>query len=222
MSLPLLQIDIVADVVCPWCVIGYINLKHAMKTLHHEVQIDIAWKPFELNPNLPLEGVERESFMARKFRSAALAKQRYEHLAEMGNEIGFEFNFGKCPTLPNTLHAHRLLGYAEQAGCQTEMMERLFDTFFTEGRNIGELDVLVDVAVAQGFGETDIRTFLESDEAMERVNAEFRFFRESGVHSVPTYLINTKYQLFGGQSEETFVAFLRRILQKMAESDSES
>ncbi|MEM7017150.1 MAG: DsbA family oxidoreductase [Pseudomonadota bacterium] len=216
MTLPALTIDIVSDVVCPWCVIGSRNLATAIEEVRDEIQVDTTWKPFELHPHIAPEGAERKSFTQQKFGDVDAARSRYAQIAEMGKEVGFTFNFGKCPVVPNTFQAHRLMWYAEQQGCQDEISERLFVAFFVDGRNVGDIDELIKIGIEQGLEAEALEAFMRGDEAAKLTRDELTHYREEGIYGVPTFIVNGKYQITGGQTPETFAAWLRKLAAKEA------
>ncbi len=208
-----LKIDIVSDIVCPWCVIGFRNLKKAMEELKTELSFEICWKPYELHPEIPQEGYDKKLYMQQKFGSSN-GRSPYNEIIKIGESIGFEFNFSKTERIPNTFMAHRLLWKAEQYNLQTELSETLFKAYFTDGLNIGSKDILSDLCESIGMNKEEIMNFLESEEGgQETADLEMDFIEKS-IGAVPTYFINNKYIIQGGQEPETFVSFLRKIIEK--------
>jgi len=208
-----LKIDIVSDIVCPWCVIGFRNLKKAMEELKTELSFEICWKPYELHPEIPQEGYDKKLYMQQKFGSSN-GRSPYNEIIKIGESIGFEFNFSKTERIPNTFMAHRLLWKAEQYNLQTELSETLFKAYFTDGLNIGSKDILSDLSESIGMNKEEIMNFLESEEGgQETADLEMDFIEKS-IGAVPTYFINDKYIIQGGQEPETFVSFLKKIIEK--------
>ena len=208
-----LKIDIVSDIVCPWCVIGFRNLKKAMEELKTELSFEICWKPYELHPEIPQEGYDKKLYMQQKFGSSN-GRSPYNEIIKIGESIGFEFNFSKTERIPNTFMAHRLLWKAEQYNLQTELSETLFKAYFTDGLNIGSKDILSNLCESIGMNKEEIMNFLESEEGgQETADLEMDFIEKS-IGAVPTYFINNKYIIQGGQEPETFVSFLRKIIEK--------
>ncbi len=208
-----LKIDIVSDVVCPWCVIGFKNLKKAMEELQTESNFDISWKPYELHPEIPEEGYDKKLYMQQKFRSSS-GKSPYDEIIKIGESIGFKFNFSKTEIIPNTFMAHRLLWKAEQYNLQTELSEALFKAYFTDGLNIGSKEMLSELCESIGMNKEEIINFLESQEGGQEIADLEMDFIEKSIGAVPTYFINNKYIIQGGQEPETFVSFLRKIIKK--------
>ena len=208
-----LKIDIVSDIVCPWCVIGFRNLKTAMKELQSELKFEIFWKPYELHPEIPQEGYDKKLYIQQKFGSSD-ARLAYEEITKVGESVGFEFNFSKTERIPNTFMAHRLLWKAEQYNLQTELSEALFKAYFTDGLDIGSKETLSEISHSVGINKEESITFLESKEGGQEIAGLEMNFIERSIGAVPTYFINDKYIIQGGQEPETFVSFLKKIIQK--------
>tara|TARA_B100001029_G_scaffold175124_1_gene176176 strand:+ start:707 stop:1360 length:654 start_codon:yes stop_codon:yes gene_type:complete len=213
-----LKIDIVSDVVCPWCVIGFKNLKKAMKTLEADLNFKISWKPYELHPEIPQNGYDKKLFMQQKFGSSS-GRSHYNEITRVGESVGFEFNFSKAERIPNTFMAHRLLWMVEKHHLQTELSEALFKAYFTDGLNIGSKEVLADLSTSVGLEKKEVIDFLNSEEGgQETADLEMAFIEKS-IGAVPTYFINNKYIIQGGQEPETFVAFFKKIIRKENEAN---
>ena len=208
-----LKIDIVSDVVCPWCVIGFRNLKKAMHELQTELNFEISWKPYELHPEIPQEGYDKKLYMQQKFGSSN-GKSPYNEIIKIGESIDFVFNFSKTERIPNTFMAHRLLWKAEQYNLQTELSETLFKAYFTDGLNIGSKKILSELCESIGMNKVEIMSFLESGEGGQEIADLEMEFIEKSIGAVPTYFINDKYIIQGGQEPETFVSFLKKIIEK--------
>tara|TARA_Y100001936_G_scaffold243458_1_gene282338 strand:- start:366 stop:1019 length:654 start_codon:yes stop_codon:yes gene_type:complete len=213
-----LKIDIVSDVVCPWCVIGFRNLKKAMEELTSELEFEISWKPYELHPEIPQEGYDKKLYMQQKFGSAG-GKSRYDEITKIGESLDFNFNFSKTDRIPNTFMAHRLLWKSEEYNLQTELSEALFTAYFTDGLDIGSKEILAEISDSIGMNKDEILNFLNSTEGgQETADLEMNFIEKS-IGAVPTYFINDKYIIQGGQEPETFISFLRKINQKENEAN---
>ena len=208
-----LKIDIVSDIVCPWCVIGFRNLKKAMEELKSELDFEISWKPYELHPEIPQEGYDKKLYMQQKFGSSD-SKSRYDEIAEIGKSLNFNFNFSKTERIPNTFMAHRLLWKFEEYKLQTELSEALFEAYFTNGLDIGSKEILAQISESVGIDKDEILNFLDSKEGGEETADLEMNFIEKSIGAVPAYFINEKYIIQGGQEPETFVSFLRKIIQK--------
>ena len=213
-----LKIDIVSDVVCPWCVIGFINLQKAIKELKDQIEFEINWKPYELHPEIPQNGYDKKLYLQQKFGDLSGRQSPYKQIEEIGHALGFEFNFSKTERIPNTFNAHRLLWKAEREGLQTELSEALFKAYFTDGRDVGSVEVLSDIANEVGMDKEKSKKFLISKEGGQETADEEMSFIEKSIGAVPTYFINNKYIIQGGQEPETFVSFLNKILMKEKEN----
>ena len=214
-----LKIEIVSDVVCPWCVIGFRNLKKAIKELENELSFKISWKPYELHPEIPSNGYDKELYMQQKF-GPNREKGAYDEIIKIGKDLNFNFNFSKSERIPNTFLAHRLLWYSKQKNLQNELSEALFYAYFTEGQDIGSIKILANIAVGIGLDALKVRTFLESESGINEVVDQEKESLERSIGAVPTYIINDQYLIQGGQQPETFVAFLRKIQNKEIEKQN--
>ena len=214
-----LKIDIVSDVVCPWCVIGFRNLKKAIKELENELSFKISWRPYELHPEIPSNGYDKKLYMQQKF-GPNRGKGAYDEIIKIGKDLNFDFNFSKLKRIPNTFLAHRLLWYSEQKSLQNELSEALFYAYFTEGQDVGSIKILTNIAAKIGLDALEVRTFLESESGTNEVEDLKRESLEKSIGAVPTYIINNQYLIQGGQQPETFVAFLRKIQSKEIEKQN--
>lgn len=213
-----LRIDIVSDVVCPWCVIGFINLQKAIKELNDRIEFEISWKPYELHPEIPQNGYDKKLYLEQKFGDSYGRQSPYKQIEEIGSSLGFEFNFSKTKRIPNTFNAHRLLWKAGKDGLQTELSQALFKAYFTDGRDVGSIEVLSDIADEVGMKKLETKEFLNSKEGGQETADEEMSFIEKSIGAVPTYFINNKYIIQGGQEPETFISFLNKILVKEKEN----
>jgi predicted DsbA family dithiol-disulfide isomerase len=209
-----LKIDIVSDVVCPWCVIGFKNLQTAIKQMSNEIDFEINWKPYELHPEIPKNGYDKKLYMQQKFGDTSGRASPYNQIKEIGKSLGFEFNFSKTERIPNTFSAHRLLWKSKEFNLQTELSEALFEAYFTDGKDIGSDEVLAGIAQEVGMDKLEVLKFLSSKEGGQETADEEMEFIEKSIGAVPTYFINEKYIIQGGQEPETFVSFLNKILSK--------
>ena len=214
-----LKIEIVSDVVCPWCVIGFRNLKKAIKELENELSFEISWKPYELHPEIPSNGYDKELYMEQKFGSGR-GNRAYDEIVSIGKDLGFNFNFFKTKRIPNTFLAHRLLWYAKKMNLQNELSEALFYAYFTEGKDVGSVEILASVASEVGIDKSETITFLKSEKGSKEVENQEIDSIERSIGAVPTYIINDQYLIQGGQQPETFMAFLKKIQSKELEKEN--
>ncbi|QUL38303.1 DsbA family oxidoreductase [Erythrobacter sp. JK5] len=216
-------IDIYSDVMCPWCAIGYGQLTKALGALEGEIEAEVRWRPFELNPDMPAEGEEQEAHLRRKYgRSAeegAAVRGQMKAIAESaGVSLAYEGD-GEAPAamMWNTRDAHKLLGWAlEQAGpqVQTRLKLALFESHFNHRKRIGEREVLLDIAAEVGLHREAAKAALEDADLEARVVAEERQAWDLNISGVPAMIINGKFMVPGAQPPETYVNVLRRVVEK--------
>lgn len=210
-----LKIDIVSDVVCPWCVIGYKRLELAMDTLRDEIAFDIDWHPFELNPDMPPEGENIVDHITRKYGTTPEASaQTRQQIAEIGETLGFRFNMTDDRRIYNTFDAHRVLHWVREQGDPLAFNLALFEAYFTQGENPSDPSVLQRTARELGMDEAEVAKILDSDRYAEEVRAEETRYMEAGIHAVPAFIINGQYLISGGQAPETFVRAFRSIAEE--------
>ena len=196
-----MRIDIYSDTICPWCFIGKRRLERALAERPQD-DLKISWKAFQLNPQMPREGIDRQRYLELKFGGPAGARQVYDQVRQVGAQEGIDFAFEAIKHTPNTLESHRLIRHAASAGLQDQMVQALFDAYFLEGRDIGDREVLVAAAGNAGLDPNSAREFLGSDEDRDSVAAEDAHARYIGIQGVPTYILNGKYVLSGAQPPE--------------------
>ncbi|MGO8919840.1 MAG: DsbA family oxidoreductase [Stellaceae bacterium] len=199
-----MHIDIVSDVVCPWCFIGKRRLEKAL-ALRPEIEAEITWRPFQLNPDLPLEGVERKAYLAAKFGGNAHAERIYANVTEAGATVDIPFAFDRIRRTPNTRDAHRLLRYAAAEGSADAMVEALFRGYFIDGRDIGDRAVLAEIAGEVGLDAAEAGAWLASPAELEEVLAEDRGARRLGINAVPCFIFERHYAVSGAQEPEFFL-----------------
>ncbi len=156
------DLTIVSDVICPWCFVAKRNLDQALAIAGPDFKVKITWQPYELNPGMPQDGMDRRDYRSRKFGSWKYSQALDAQVAEAGQRAGLTFRHDLMKRTPNTFQAHRLIWLAEKEGVQDKMVESLFRAYFTEGRDVGDLSVLVDLAVEAGITEDRARAFLQS------------------------------------------------------------
>ena len=208
-----LKIDIVSDVVCPWCAIGYKKLSEAMTQMNEEVSFIVNWKPYELHPEIPAEGFDKKEYYKIKFGESSGSNDRFNFISNEGKKVGIEFNFNKSKNLPNTFLAHRLLWLCRSKNIQDILAEALFNAYFTDGRDIGDQDELIEIASENGLNREEIRKFFKTNIGHDEVLREENRAREMNIFSVPTYIFNKKYLLVGGQEPDTFVAYMKKVIE---------
>ena len=213
-----MRIEVWADVVCPWCWIGETRLYRALQE-RPDVEAEVVWRPFQLQPDLPREGLPWDEVIRTKFGGPERARMMFQHVAAAGAEDGLAFNFDAIPAHPNTRDAHRLVLLAQQAGVGRQMSEALFAANFSDGRDIGKTGVLADVAAQVGMDRDRVARFLGGDELGRDVDASQAEAASLGITGVPFFVIDGKYAFSGAQPLETFVSVLDRVRQMDAAAD---
>ena len=208
-----LNIDIVSDIVCPWCAIGFKKLSKAMEDLDKEILFEVNWKPYELHPEIPTEGFNKEEYYKIKFGNSNGSRDRFNNITEEGKKAGLEFNFNKSKNLPNTFLAHRLLWFSRSKDMQDVMAEALFHAYFTEGRDIGSINELISISAESGLQKSEIEDFFKTDVGSDEILREALRAKEMNIFSVPTYIFNKKYLLVGGQETDTFKAYMKKVIE---------
>jgi len=195
-----LQVDVVSDVMCPWCYIGKRRLEKAVEMA--DVALDLRWRPFQLDPTLPAEGKPREAYLAEKFGSPERAGELYANIKAAGEAEDIPFAFDRIQVSPNTLDAHRLIRWAANAGpdVQGRAVEALFRAYFVEGRNIGDPSVLTAVAEGAGMDAALVAELLVGDADRDLVRQEVELAQQMGVTGVPTFIIANRYAVIGAQA----------------------
>lgn len=208
-----LKIDIVSDVVCPWCTIGYKRLEKAIAELGIGDQVEIEWQPFELNPNMPVEGQNVTEHITEKYGSTIdQQKESQQHMTQIGEELGFTFDYFDEMKMVNTFDAHVLLDYAKEFGKQTELKMRLTKAFFSERKNVSDKDILKQALLDVGLDAEKGLARLESEEARYEVRSQQAYWKNLGVSSVPTVVFNRKSAVTGAQPVDTFKQVLSELI----------
>lgn len=213
------RIDVISDVVCPWCYIGKRHLERALALWngsHPDAPAEVHWHPFELNPDLPAGGVDRRAYLEAKFGGAARAGEIYARVQAAGRHAGIAFEFERIAVQPNSLDAHRLVWWAAGQGRQDAMVEALFQGYFLEGRDYSSREVLADVAGAAGCDARDALAFLASGEGADAVREDERVAARIGVSGVPFFIVGERHALSGAQPPEAIVQALQQSLEAAA------
>jgi len=207
-----LRIDFVSDIVCPWCAIGLVSLEQALERTRGEVEADIHFQPFELNPQLGAGGEDMVGHLQKKYgMTAAQVADNQESIRRRGEELGFTFDMERRRRTYNTFDAHRLLHWAELEGRQRELKHALLRAYFTEGRDVSDHGTLVDVAAGVSLPADRAREILASDAYADDVRTVEQFFLQHGIQAVPAVIIERRHLVSGGQPPEVFEQALRQI-----------
>jgi len=203
-----MRIDIYSDIVCPWCYVGKRRLERALTSVGTDVHV--IWRPFQLNPTMPSDGMDRTTYLKAKFGSLEAFGRMEEQLLAAGTDEQIPFAFEKIQLTPNTFAAHRLVWHAAQQGKQDGVVENLFRAYFLEGNNIGDLKILTHVAAEAGLDRTETESFLASDKGAAEVKGEEAVGRRLGIRGVPYFILNGTISISGAQPPDIFVSALQQ------------
>ncbi|TWU49337.1 DsbA family oxidoreductase [Rubripirellula reticaptiva] len=200
-----LAVDVISDVICPWCYIGKRRLEKAIAALDGQHDVRVHWHPFQLNPTMPKEGIIRKEYRTRKFGSWERSMELDAKAIAVGETEGILFALDKTERTPNTVDAHRIIWLADQHGCQDAVVEGLFRAYFTEGQDIGNYQALIDVAAEAGLDRQAAEEMLNSEDGMDVIAQAGKRSRQHQVDGVPFFIINNAITLSGAQAPETFL-----------------
>ena len=213
----MVKIDIVADIVCPWCFIGKRRLETAVakvRALHPDFTYQTSWRPFFLNPDTPPEGEPYLPFLEQKFGGKAPVEALFERVRQAGRDYGLDFAFEKIIRRANTLQAHRLLYWAQQQGNADALVERLFVAQFQRGEPVGDLATLVKIAAECGYPAAEVKAYLASDEATETIREDERMVRQMGIRMVPTFILNSRQVIVGAEDPAVLAGAIIQLIAK--------
>jgi predicted DsbA family dithiol-disulfide isomerase len=215
-----LRIDIVSDVVCPWCIIGLKQVEKALTLVGQDIAAETYWHPFELNPNMVPEGEDTAEHIARKYGSTPeQSRANRSRLSDIGNSVGFAFNYGEGMRIYNTFNAHKLLTiFGSERGwrAQTALKMALFTAYFQDRRDVSDIDVLCDIAETQGMDRDVALAWINDAALTTSVRAEMTHWIDQNITGVPAIIFDQKYMVPGAQSAETFADVINKVLTKRA------
>jgi len=202
-----LGIEVVHDLVCPWC---YLGVRRLLRTLRRrpDIQFDLTWRPFLLNPDMPRVGMARPDYVVRKFGGEDRARRLYATITEVGRAEGLQFRFDRIRRTPSSVDAHRLVRYAARFGQASEMIEALFSAHFSEGYDVGDHDVLAGIAATSGMDAVEVRRFLASEQETEAVHADNLRAHRLGINGVPCFVVEGTHAIAGAQEPEVIERLL--------------
>lgn len=206
-----MQIDVVSDTVCPWCFIGKRRLARAI-AMRPEIKFDVRWRPYRLDPFVPIEGVDRRAYLKAKFGDSSRTQSMGEVIRAEGHSEGIEFAFEKIARTPNTLDSHRLLRWAASAGVEDDVVERLFRAYFLEGRDIGDRAVLREIAAEAHLDAELVARLLEEEADADLIAREDALAHEMGISGVPTFIFENRLMISGAREPDVLV----RVIDKAA------
>jgi len=214
-----MHIDIISDTVCPWCYIGKRRFERAVAE-RPDLEITLSWRPYQLNPEMPRDGMDRDEYVSLKFGNEDSAREVYESIQIVGDSEDIPFAFDLVQRTPNTIDSHRLIGWAENAGLQDAVVEKLFQRYFLEGADIGDPEVLIEVAEEVGMNTDIVSDLLEGDVERDKIAEENKRYQEMGVTGVPCFIIDKKYVVMGAQEPETFLQMFDSVEAKQDEEEN--
>jgi predicted DsbA family dithiol-disulfide isomerase len=217
-----LRVEVISDVICPWCYIGKRKLDKAIAKVAEHVPVEVVWRPFELNPTMPPEGLNRREYRSAKFGSWQKSQQMDEGVTAAGAAEGIAFHFDQIDRTPNTRDAHRLIWLAQERGVQDAAVEAVFRAYFVEGRNMNDRPTLVALAVEVGIPQPEAERFFSTDEGNAEVIAEEKRSHTLGVQGVPTFVAAGAPLFSGAQPPELMAEEFLRIAGLGAEARAES
>jgi len=208
-------IDVISDVVCPWCYLGKRRLARALVAEPRD-KISVRWRPYQLDPSIPPGGLDRKAYLRDKFGDEKKLEAAHERLRALGAEEGLTFAFDKIERAPNTLDAHRLIRWASESGVQDEIVERLFSLYFREGGDVGDRRLLVEAAHEAGIDSTDVERRLNDAVDENEVRREIAQAQSLGVTGVPFFIFASRFAAPGAQSPEVLAAAIERARKSLA------
>jgi predicted DsbA family dithiol-disulfide isomerase len=192
------RLDVYSDVICPWCYIGKQHMQMALRALEADgLRFEVGWRPFQLNPDMPPQGMKRDEYRRAKFGSLERSRQLDGQVAEAARAAGLEIHHDRMQRTPNTLDAHRLIGWAAERGGQDRLVDRLFAAYFVEGRDVGDRQTLAELAGEAGLDREGAADYLAGDAGRREVLAEDAAVRQGGLTGVPTFVLD-RHVLFAG------------------------
>jgi len=196
---------VVSDVICPWCFMAKRNLEKVLQMLGPKLQVEITWSAFELNPEMPKEGMERYQYRSKKFGSWDYSQSLDAQVAKAGVSAGITFRHDLIARTPNTFNAHRLIWLAQEEGVQDAVVESLFRAYFTQGQDVGDINVLVAIATQSGIAKDRVRAFIESTDGTDVVRRDAQMAIACGISAVPTFVFDG-HVLFSGALQPEMMA----------------
>ncbi|NBN62189.1 disulfide bond formation protein DsbA [Microvirga tunisiensis] len=214
-----LVVDVISDVMCPWCYIGKRRLEKAIRSVP-DIAVDVRWHPYQLDPTLPKEGKDRATYLNEKFGGPDRAEAAYERVRQAGREEGIAFAFEKIDVSPNTLDAHRLILWSRSDDLQDDVVERLFRAYFVEGRNLAKSETLVQISAEAGMQSDLVEQLFETDSDLAKLKRQIDQASEMGVTGVPFFIIDGRFALAGAEDPATIAAALQHAEATRSDEDA--
>ncbi len=213
-----MQIDVVSDTICPWCFIGKRRLMRALYE-RPDIEFDLRWRAYRLDPTIPAEGIDRREYLRAKFGDNPEREAMATALREAGESENIAFAFDRIDLTPNTTDSHRLIRWAGGAGVQNDVVELLFSAYFEEGRDIGDSEVLAQIAEEAGMDSALVRQLLAETADRDLVERDDALAHKMGISGVPTFIFANKYLVSGAHDPEQLVKLIDKVAEEMGSSD---
>jgi predicted DsbA family dithiol-disulfide isomerase len=204
-----IKVDVVSDVVCPWCYIGKRRLEAAIRKVNNDIEVEVNYLPFELNPNIPASGTDQKQYLAAKFGGEDRYRQLTAHVASIASQEGLRFDFDRQSVMPNTLNAHRLIQFAGTLGVQASVKEAMMKAYFEDGIDLSSNENLLTVAQSAGLDRSAAEDLLRSDKDVSAIRELESLNRRRGINGVPFFIINDKYGVSGAQPSDTLAEIFK-------------
>ena len=208
--LVMIKLDVFSDTICPWCYIGKKRLEKAINN-HKDLEIKQTWRPFQLNPGMQPDGMDRQEYLISKFGSSDAAKTIYDNIYDEGLKEGINFNFDSIQTTPNSFNSHRLLALAYEKGTQENVLSNLFESYFLNGEDIGDPNILLDIAIKHKIDAENFKSYLSDQENIEPLANEEIQAKKMGISSIPTFIINKQIVVNGAQTSKNFELIFEKL-----------
>ena len=222
MSKRKIKVDVVSDVVCPWCYIGKRRLEKGSRLVEQEIDVEVNYLPFELNPNIPSTGADHKQYLSAKFGGDGRYDQLTAHVASIAKQEGLQFDFSKQKIMPNTLNAHRLIRLAGSYGVQSSVKDALMKAYFEDGVDLSSNENLIEVAVGAGLDRDVANKLFESSDDIDAIREMENLNHRRGISGVPFFIINNKYGVSGAQPAETIAQILRNVNAELETIENQS
>ena len=206
----MIDLDIFSDTICPWCYIGKKRMDKAIEK-HGHLNFKQTWRPFQLNPGMSPDGMDRQEYLISKFGGEDEAKNVYNNIYEEGLKEGIDFNFDAIEVTPNSFNSHRLLALAYEKDKQIVVLDDLFESYFLKGEDIGNPNILLDIAIKNSIDENEFKSYLSNQDNIEPLGNEELQARKMGINSVPTFIVNKQIVINGAQTSENFELIFHKI-----------
>ncbi len=215
-----IKVDVVSDIVCPWCYIGKRRLEKAMEQLADQYEFEVEYHPFELNPAMPVEGANQKDYLTKKFGSAQRYNQITQHVTDVAATEGLRFDFSKQEVSPNTRAMHAIIAFARKQGKQLEAKEAYLKAYFTDGVDLSNLDNVLAIAASVGLNKEEVKTVVSNPKALDQIASAENHLQKLGISGVPFYIINNQHGLSGAQPTDVFKDVFGQLTTEIEENDA--